>query len=275
MGYSGKHGEINDIAFAYFSRPLYKRSTDDRNRLLEAMQPIVRRIAVFMSRSLPPVIDVGDLVGYGNLGLVGLVDHGRFDTTRGYKFTTYADLRIRGAINDGLRSEDRVSRLWRDRAEVIASLHAPRLRIDPRAPLPSYEEFKAAAKALGMVGISRSLRESYDSACALYQKQGNTFLFTDIASPDGSDRGDQKQVSDGSFFADPNADQVRDVALSDEVRRLCSVLAPQERRILELYYFHALTMKEIGNMLKLTESRICQIHANIMKNLRKTFVASA
>ncbi|HLD02745.1 MAG TPA: sigma-70 family RNA polymerase sigma factor [Candidatus Nanoarchaeia archaeon] len=275
MGYSGKHDEINDIAFAYFSSPPRRRSMDDRNRLLEVMQPVVRGIARFMSVSLPHFIDVDDLIGYGNLGLVGLVDRDGFDTTRGYPFTTYARPCIQGAIKDGLRSEDRVPRHSRDCTAVITSLHAPRLHNDPHAPIPSYEEVKAVAKARGTVNTSLPSRKVYDSACALYEGRSHMFLFTDITAPDKDD-GEYKQnsLSDG-MFADPNADQVRDVALSDEVRRLCSALAPQERRILELYYFNALSMKEIGHMLKLTESRICQIHKSVMEQLRRRFAATA
>lgn len=231
----------------------YARSRDPalRNTLMEMYLPVVQFIAERLLLTLPRSIDLDDLKSAGTFGLMDAIDG--FDVDRGIKFKTYCSTRIRGAILDELRSQDWVPRLVRLRAHQLARTQAALEALHGRTPtdaemaaeldvsVPDYLAMIEEARAHTV----RSLSESWD---------------------DGS--GDQP-VEKIDFLRDPNCPDPSDVVNQEDVMRaIIRSLNRREKEIILMYYRDGLTMKQIGQLMTLTESRVCQIHSNVMKKLK-------
>lgn len=189
-----------------------------------------------------------DLASQGLLGLIDAVDH--YDVTRGVSFSTYATYRIRGRVLDGLRSLDLLSRPARRRVRqmqgAVADLHQ---RLG-RAP----EEAEVASH----LGIdSKSLRAALADA-------GRVLLSLDDSS--GEEDGDRYESLPADL--DDPLDALTEGDLRAELVRAIADLPEREQQILSLYYREELTMKEIGQVLGLSESRVCQLHAKTVLILR-------
>jgi len=222
-----------------------------RNELMEMYLPVVQFIAERLLLTLPRSIDVDDLKSAGVFGLMDAIDG--FDIDRGIKFKTYCSTRIRGAILDELRSQDWVPRLVRLRAHQLARTQASLEAMHGRLPTDAEmaDELKVSvADFLAMAEEARahtvrSLSESWD---------------------DGS--GDQP-VEKIDFLRDPSSPDPADVLNQEDVMKaIIRSLNRREKEIILMYYRDGLTMKQIGGLMGLTESRVCQIHSNVMKKLK-------
>jgi RNA polymerase sigma factor for flagellar operon FliA len=218
-------------------------------------RPLVEYVARRVSAGLPGTVEQADLVGYGMFGLIDAIE--KFDVSRNLKFETYAVVRIRGAIIDELRRIDWVPRSVRDKArsadQAFASLESRLLRT------PSTMEVAAE------LGITQEeLQQIYHQASA----RGCVSLDGGFLSADG-------QEGQPAKLADTIADCRQgppDALENEELKRILassiSGLAERERIVLTLYYYEGRTLAQIGKSLGVTESRISQIHAKAIAQLR-------
>ena len=227
------------------------RSEECRNRLMEQYLHIVKYTAERMSTKLPEEVDVDDLISAGIFGLMDAVK--AFDPDRGVKFETYCAPRIRGAILDELRSMDWVPRLVRSRAhklnEATSALEAqlgrkPEMRElakEMKMSLREFHKLERDAHATGVVSLSRKWFET-DS---------------------------HKDVREIDVLEDKKSDDPYRAVQKKDLRELVTRgLSRAERLIVLLYYFEEMTMKEIGETLDLSESRVSQMHSAILLRLK-------
>lgn len=232
------------------------RDEDARNALWIHYQPLVRYIAERLKSKLPECIDICDLIGSGNIGLQDAI--AKFESDIGVRFETYCVPRIRGAILDSIRALDWVPRLIRNKAHqyerVVRDL-AAQLRREPtqdevRTRLKmSQEEFSELQKELNVkaqISVEGCSKENSDDRDLLRLEMLEC----------------RREVEPTRNL---QIEEIRDIA----VRGLSS----KEKYVVEQYYFHGQSMKQIGEELELSESRICQIHAQVLDILRKKFRA--
>ncbi|HUS91310.1 MAG TPA: FliA/WhiG family RNA polymerase sigma factor [Phycisphaerae bacterium] len=222
-----------------------------RNEIIENFLPLVKYTAERLHTKLPDEVDVDDLVSAGVFGLVDAVN--AFDPARGVKFETYCAPRIRGAILDELRSMDWVPRLVRSRAHKLKEAN---LRLEAelgrrptdrelakamRLPMGEFRKLQRDAHAVGLVSLSRKWFET-DS---------------------------NKDVCEIDVLEDKRSDDPFRVVQRKDLKDLITRgLSRAERLIIILYYFEEMTMREIGETLDLSESRVSQMHSAILSRLR-------
>jgi RNA polymerase sigma factor for flagellar operon FliA len=219
--------------------------------------PLVQTVVDRISSHLPPHVDRDDLF---HAGVIGLIDAlGKFEPARDNAFSTYAVLRIRGAVIDELRARDWVPRGARERAkayQVAVSELSARL-----GRLPKDEELAAR------LGVDVALLPELETQSTLAaQVSLDTPVGEDGALGDGLSRRDDESADPGRFM---EADDRRRM-----LARMLASLSEQERLVIKLYYFESLLMKEIAAILGVTESRVCQIHARVMTALKARFGSS-
>ncbi len=208
-----------------------------------------------MSAGLPAHVDEADLISYGLLGLITAIE--RFDLAREIKFETYAIPRIRGAIIDELRSLDWVPRSVRARAREIERVNAQLEHKLQRAP--NDEEM---SKELGM--------EVSDFHDALLQISNSTIAALDEMWTVSDSSGDQISLLDTIHDPDaPDPEQLIDATeLKDHVADAIARLPEREKLVVALYYYENLALREIGEVLGVTESRVSQLHTKAVLRLR-------
>jgi RNA polymerase sigma factor for flagellar operon FliA len=239
----------------------YKVDGDDkaRERLVVAYSPLVKFIAGRMASGLPSHVEESDLISYGLLGLIGAIE--RFDTEREIKFETFAVARIKGAIIDELRSLDWVPRSVRARARQVEKAHSALEAELQRAPSDEEMAAKLEVTVEEFQGILLEIANS--SVLALDD------LWT-FADPEGG-----SQVSILDTIQDPAAvDPESEAAASELKDRLADAiesLPERERLVIALYYYENLTLREIGEVLGVTESRVSQLHTKAVIGLRSRF----
>ena len=231
----------------------YKRTKDTnlRNILIERHMPLVRVIAERLLQTLPKSIELDDLTSAGTFGLMDAIDG--FDLSRGIKFKTYCTTRIRGSILDELRSQDWVPRLVRLKAhrleKALRKLEGE-LGRDPN----SYE----LAAELGMSLSDLQATELEANAKTIFS-----------LSEKWDDSDDDKEMEKVEILADRKSiDPLQVVQQADVLEAITRNLTKKERLIVIMYYYEGLTMREIGEIMELTESRVCQIHSNVMARLK-------
>ena len=226
-------------------------TTPLRNRLVERYLPLVKYNAERIWQRLPEGVDLDDLISAGVFGLMDAID--AFDLGRGVKFETYCVPRIRGAMLDELRTMDWVPRLVRSKhtkmEEARKSLEAQHGRPPTDAelaerlglPLDEYEKMATDANAVGLISLNKKWYET-DS---------------------------YKDVREIDILEDKKGeDPTRRIQKNDLMRLVTKGLNRNERLIIILYYYEELTMKEIGNTLGLSESRVSQMHSSIVARLK-------
>jgi len=243
----------------------YKVDGDERarERLVVAYSPLVKFIAGRMASGLPSHVEEGDLVSYGLLGLIGAIE--RFDLEREIKFETFAVARIKGAIIDELRSLDWVPRSVRAKARDVERAHAALEGSLARAPTDE----EMAAKLEMTVDEFRDILLEIANSSVLALDDLWTF-----ADPEGG--GGQISVLD--TIQDPNAldpeNEANTAELKDRLADAIESLPERERLVIALYYYESLTLREIGEVLGVTESRVSQLHTKAVLALRSRFQAA-
>ncbi|MDG1986004.1 MAG: FliA/WhiG family RNA polymerase sigma factor [Planctomycetota bacterium] len=220
-----------------------------RNELVERYMPLVRGSAERLLRTLPNSVDLEDLVSAGVFGLMDAIRG--FDTRRGIKFATYCSSRVRGSILDQLRSEDWVPRLVRRRAGGIDKAEQDFMARFGREP--------------NHVELARELEIDTDRLTRELQNADIRSMHS--FSRRWDDEGRSVELSE--MVEDPSAEDpmgaARERDMMDEITRS---LSDRDRLIIRKYYEEGRTLREIGNLVDLTESRVCQIHSNVMDHLR-------
>jgi RNA polymerase sigma factor for flagellar operon FliA len=229
------------------------QSPELREQLLMEYLPMVRRMATRFLGTLPRSVRLDDLVSAGVMGLLSSIDN--FDPTLGIKFETYAMTRIRGAMVDSLRELDWVPRSIRSKARKLEQAVEQITNRLGRSP-----EDAELAEHLGLdVEEYRSLLDEVNVAVLLS-------LDDTLKGQDGSESSLSDSTPDTTFTAHDEKleeQEVRDL-LVDGLRDM----PEQERLVVALYYYEELTLKEIGEILGLTESRVSQIHSKALLVLR-------
>jgi len=220
-----------------------------REELIIKYAPLVKQIAERMAVRLPPNISKEELIGPGVLGLFDAID--KFDSKRGIKFRTYANLRIKGAILDELRKMDWISRSVRRNINRIEdAIRTLELKLGRE---PKDDEI-AEEMGLEMDSYYRMISRS----------QGVNLLSLDELMLDGTTFKVSKQASD-----QPSPiDELKVKEIKSIIFKAMSTLSKKEQIVLSLYYYDELTLKEIAQVLSLTESRISQIHSKAIIRLR-------
>jgi RNA polymerase sigma factor for flagellar operon FliA len=233
----------------------FKTSEDPQARdgLILHYSALVKYVAGRMRAGLPRTVDPQDLVSYGTFGLIDAID--KFDLERGFKFETYAVSRIKGAILDELRALDWVPRSVRSRAREIQRSLAELEHAMQRTPteqelaehmdvqLETLQDHLGEIASLGFVALDELLNPGERDSSAVGD------LLADRSALDPS----------GSFEK-----QETRYLLADSINRL----PDRERLVVTLYYYEAMTLAEIGKVLSVTESRVCQIHTKAVMSLR-------
>jgi RNA polymerase sigma factor for flagellar operon FliA len=235
----------------------FKRTGDRavRDRLILTYAPLVKYVAGRLGSGLPAHVDEGDLVSYGLLGLIGAIE--RFDPNRDIKFETYAIARIKGSIIDELRSMDWVPRSVRSRAREIERAIADLESKQARAPTDE----EIASK----LGITED--EFQDSLLEI--SRSSIAALDELWSSPGSG-GDPVALID--TIEDPQAAEPQSAMAHTELREALgdaiSRLPEREKLVVTLYYYEELTLREIGEVLGVTESRVSQLHTKAILRLK-------
>lgn len=223
-----------------------------RDRLIVHFSPLVKYVAGRVSVGLPSYVEQADLISYGMFGLIDAIE--KYDPERFNRFEAYAVTRIKGAIIDELRSMDWVPRSVRTKAKTIEAAYAKLEGEHLRTPTD--------AEVAAEIGISEpELQEMFSQISVV-----GLVALDDILSVD---RGDATTL--GDTIADGGVGPVAAFE-AVEMRQLLAGaiegLGDREKTVLGLYYYEGLTLAEVGEVLGVTESRVCQIHAKAVLQLR-------
>jgi len=223
----------------------------DRERLILHYSPLVKYVAGRVGAGLPRSVDQNDLASYGLFGLIDAID--KFEPERGFKFETYAINRIKGAILDELRALDWVPRSVRSRSRLIETGITELEHRLQRAPT---EEELAEHLEMSVEDLLNALAEI-----------GRTGIgaLDELVGADST-------TSVGDMLADPGSISPETAVQVEETRQglveAINRLPERDRLVVTLYYYEGMTLSEIGEVLGVTESRVCQIHAKTMMSLR-------
>ncbi len=230
-----------------------------RDRLILHFSPLVKYVAGRVAVGLPANIEQADLVSYGIFGLIDAIE--KYDTDRGIKFETYAISRIRGAIIDELRAIDWVPRSVRFKAREVEKAYNS-LENKLKRP-PSDAE------------IAAEMDVSTDELNNIYTQLSNVSLVAldELMSVDG-EKGDKLSLVE--TLEDTRAQSPAENVETEDMKRILTDsinrLPEREKIVITLYYYEGLTLAQIGQVLGVTESRICQIHTKAVLGMRGKIV---
>ena len=226
-----------------------------RDQLILHYSPLVKYVAGRVAVGLPANIEQADLISYGIFGLIDAID--KYDRSKNVKFETYAISRIRGAIIDELRAIDWVPRSVRFKAREVEKAYASLENKLKRPP--------SDAEIAEEMGIStEELNHVYTQLSTV-----SLIALDEITSPDGG-QGDKMSLLD--TLEDTKTASPMEAFESEEMREILvdaiNRLSEREKKVVTFYYFAGLTLAEIGQVLGVTESRVCQIHTKAVLGLR-------
>lgn len=222
----------------------------DKTHLVEAYAPLVKRIAYHLMAKLPSSVQLDDIIQNGMMGLLDAIN--RYEDGLGAQFETYAVQRVRGAMLDGLRDDDWLPRsLRRDMRRIETAIH-------------SLEQQN------GRQPTEAELAEALDMPLADYQRmlqdaRGHQLVyFEDLSDPDGEGFF-ERHVADQD--SDP-LDLLEDADMRSTLVKAIDDLPEREKLVMSFYYDQELNLREIGEVLGVTESRVCQLHSQAVARLR-------
>lgn len=234
----------------------YKRTRSDllRDEIVKKYLYLVKYVAGRIAIALPPNIEFGDLVSYGILGLFDAIE--KYDVSQGNKFETYAVSRVRGSIMDELRKLDWAPRLLRKKAREVE------------------KKCKELEDRLGRMAsddeLAKGLKISVGELNHLYSELNST-TFLSLDEVWQNDNGN-KPISRLQTIEDPLVtDQFSYVhrgEVNEYLAKAVENLPEKEKLVVVLYYYENLTLREIGHVLNVSESRVCQIHTKVILRLR-------
>ena len=241
---------------AYAAAICWEHRMDKKTReeLVRRHAGLVKLIASRIAGHLPEHVDREDLYSAGILGLLKAID--RYDPDRGVKFETYATPLIRGEIMEALRAKDWAPRTIRRRAREVAEAVA---RLESRLGRPPTSEEIAAELGVSIEEYERILRDTSQAAL---------MSFEEVFSVDDEDNNGTRQVEPPSDPADDPLAVLEQQELKRIIAEAVENLPEREKLVVALYYQEGMTLKEIGEVLSVTESRVCQIHSQAMARLR-------
>jgi RNA polymerase sigma factor FliA len=223
----------------------------DVNAMLKQYSPLVRRLAHQMIAKLPANVEIDDLIQVGMIGLTDALS--RFDAAQGVQFETFATQRIRGAMLDELRGSDYLSRGTRKQQRSIeAAVHRLEQKLG-RAPAES-----EIAREMGI-----SLTEYQE---LLGKVRGTQLVYLeDMSGDEGDSDYLDRHVADEGFNP---LSQLQDHRMREALVQAIKSLPEREQYVMSMYYEHDMNLKEIAAVLKVTESRVCQLHSQSIARLR-------
>jgi RNA polymerase sigma factor for flagellar operon FliA len=222
-----------------------------RNQLIEKYLPVVRFVAERLLATLPSFVELDDLQSMGIFGLIEAID--RFDLERGVQFKTYCMNRIRGAILDELRSLDWVPRLVRIKASRIErTVRALTARLGRE---PTFYE------------VAKEMKLSFDEYYEMIEG-GSATMIIPLSDEwtDGEEGTGNRKID--LLRDESSVDPAIEMHKRDLKEFICRNLSQKEKLVIVLYYYEELSMKEIAQVLGLTESRVCQIHGKVIERLQ-------
>ena len=224
-----------------------------KDEIILEYAPLVKYIAQKIASRLPSNIELDDLISCGVIGLMDAIE--KFDSSRDNKFKTYAEFRIRGAILDELRSQDWVPRSVREKAKIVEKAYA---KLDKEFGRPATDD-----------EMCTELQCSMDEFHELINKSKSVSLMN-IDDAAAMSKGDKKlmvSLMETSRSANPQ-NAVNYKRAQDVIKEGIKTLPEKQRLVLSLYYFEDLNLKEIGQVLDVTESRVSQLHTQAIIKLK-------
>jgi len=221
----------------------------ERDYLITSHLPKVKYIADRIAAKLPPSVERDDLYGAGVVGLIDAVE--RYDASRGIAFTTFAEMRVRGAILDNLRALDWASRSTRRRAREVQAIYA---EIEQEKGRPAEEEEVAERLKISLAELHETLQD-----------------IRGLSITNLDDRDEETGLSVSDIISDKSISALDRLEESQKRKLLAKAidkLPERERQVIALYYLEELTMKEIGEVLGVTESRVSQLRSQAILRLR-------
>jgi RNA polymerase sigma factor for flagellar operon FliA len=236
-----------------------KAAAKNRDAMMLEYYSLVKIVAKKMATRLPASVEFDDLVSAGLIGLMQATE--RFKPEKGYKFKTYAEFRIRGAMIDELRSQDWCPKGMRQKAKQFE-----RVCEKLRSKKGRQANDKEIAQALHLT------KPKYEQLVRDVNtlEQMNLASYIRVGSDEDRTQTTIELVADTHVginpFEEANKHDVR-----DHIEKALRTLPETERQVLSLYYFEELNLKEIGKRLQLSESRVCQLHAKAISQLKSSF----
>jgi len=222
----------------------------DKEQLVQQYSQLVKRLAFQLMAKLPASVQVDDLVQNGMIGLLDAIS--RFEEGLGAQFETYAVQRIRGAMLDGLRENDWVPRgVRREMRRVEEAIH----QLEHRHGGPASETGRAEALGMPLAEYQRVLQEA----------RGHQLVYLEDMTGDQDDDYLERNVAGPQL--DPLA-ILEDEEMRRSLIRSIEALPEREKMVMALYYDEDLNLKEIGEIMSVTESRVCQLHSQAIARLR-------
>lgn len=222
----------------------------DKDQLVERFAPLVKRIANHLMARLPASVQIDDLVQNGMIGLLDAI--GRFEAGMGAQFETYAAQRVRGAMIDGLRENDWLSRSLRRDFRRIESAVA---QLEQKNGRPPNESELAAALGMALADYQKMLQDA----------RGHQLIYFEDMVVDG-----EEDFLERHFTSD--ADDPVQLLSQQSVQTLLvqgiEALPEREKLMMALYYEQDFNLREIGEIMGVTESRVCQLHSQAVARLR-------
>lgn len=234
------------------TRKALSKQDAERERVIREFASVVRAMAHRLAYRLPAHLDADDLISAGVIGLMDAMT--KYDPSRETKFKTYAEFRIRGAMLDEIRSMDWIPRSVHERIGLLQRTHNELLKRHGRPPT---DHEVAAALNMSIEELDEFLSRSQGAVVISLDDLGvrevdSHRILTALVDTENPDP-----------LAQVLSDNVRDV-----LAKAIGELPEKERTVLQLYYYEELTMKEIGGILNVTESRVCQIHTKAVVRLK-------
>lgn len=245
--------ELNEASL--WQEYLALKSPASREKIILRYAPLVKYVAGRVAIGLPANVEFDDLVSYGIFGLMDAIE--KYDPSRGIKFETYAIARIRGSILDGLRSNDWVPRSVRQKARRLERVCAE------------------LENTLGRSATDQEISDALEVSISDFYDMLTEVSFTTLSSLDqlwlvNSSEDDSVRVLD-LIRNDDSEDPLHYVEIEEVKTTLTEAidcLPERERMVIALYYYEGLTLKEIGEIMEISESRVSQIHTKAIFRLR-------
>lgn len=225
------------------------RSAAAREQIIVEYAPLVKVVAGRLSMYLGYNVEYDDLVGYGVFGLIDAID--KFDSGKDVKFETYASLRIRGAILDQIRKMDWIPRTVRQRQKKIDT---------------AIKEIEAAE---GRTATDEEIASNLGISGDEYLEWQQQLMVTNVVSlNEFADQGTEAPIDRTRQQQETPEDAMLQGELKEQLAQALEILTEKERKVILLYYYEELTLKEISNILDVSESRVSQLHTKALVKMK-------